>query len=658
VVAICCCCYCSPIMLYFFSLATIFDLLLTHILFFGPIVVACLFTSPQCCSTIIAPPQQKAAQLESNKRKWQEGEQKVNKYHESLPSTSVEPLQYQDWPEDPLLRFTKRRRFDWSDKKQAVSVMHREITDQLYGFITRNHQDSTISAVYIHGPQGMGKSHSLFEVVGLLRRDPKNRVIYIPDCGAWADLPLVAPYETFITALQTAFPSGPVSDFCRELSTSMSTMDVAQIPTLNRTLLSYLQQLPQLCKEQSLQLYAVFDQHNGMSAETRRQFPFSLVESILPDFWHSALVVISASANNSYHLKVASDNKWPEFTMNHGFTDDEFLSWINANSFFPGDPALEYVKQRTACIPYELRLLLDARMGLSTDTDLLRVMEYYESKRTTQLGAQQRVFYEEFIKGDPTVVQNATRAVVWMELGLSTSCKAFPLNQQLMYQELERIYPITPLAREILIDFWQATFTPDLKVVTEMVFRAPLSQFTADTKGRVLEKYIIHQLEQLKYIDLNMAKIDASITDLSQWQTKRLKIHNLITSIHFLGPTTPPKPLELNWKLPILFVPDLCNYPDIDFFLWDPATATLLAVQITVLKPLSKHPNKFFELHGSRGVPADLWKLYSKDVIKNTEFLWIAADTSVCTTFNRQYLVTLDQLPEEAFPLVKHLNLL
>jgi len=114
----------------------------------------------------------------------------------------------------------------------------------------------------------------------------------------------------------------------------------------------------------------------------------------------------------------------------------------------------------------------------------------------------------------------------------------------------------------------------------------------------------------------------------------------------------------LNWKLPILFVPDLCNYPDIDFFLWDPATATLVAVQITVLKPLSKHPNKFFELHGSRGVPADLWKLYSKDVIKNTEFLWIAADTSVCTTFNRQYLVTLDQLPEEAFPLVKHLNLL
>jgi len=45
----------------------------------------------------------------------------------------------------------------------------------------------------------MGKSHSLFEVVGLLRRDPKNRVIYIPDCGAWADLPGVAPYRIFIT---------------------------------------------------------------------------------------------------------------------------------------------------------------------------------------------------------------------------------------------------------------------------------------------------------------------------------------------------------------------------------------------------------------------------------------------------------------------------
>lgn len=114
----------------------------------------------------------------------------------------------------------------------------------------------------------------------------------------------------------------------------------------------------------------------------------------------------------------------------------------------------------------------------------------------------------------------------------------------------------------------------------------------------------------------------------------------------------------VNWQQPILFVPDACNYPDIDFALWDPATATLLAVQITVLNPLHKHPNKFFELHASRGKPSDVWTLYSNKAIKSTEFIWIASNASVDSSFDGQYLVTLDQLPEETFPLVKHLNLL
>ena len=43
------------------------------------------------------------------------------------------------------------------------------------------------SAVYIHGPRGVGKSYSLFEVVCHLRADPNNRVIYVPDCGGWSD---------------------------------------------------------------------------------------------------------------------------------------------------------------------------------------------------------------------------------------------------------------------------------------------------------------------------------------------------------------------------------------------------------------------------------------------------------------------------------------
>ncbi len=62
-------------------------------------------------------------------------------------------LEYMNWPEDPLLKATKRRRFEVSHDKM-VAVMHREITMEMKEFIVKNHADTESSAMYIHGPQG------------------------------------------------------------------------------------------------------------------------------------------------------------------------------------------------------------------------------------------------------------------------------------------------------------------------------------------------------------------------------------------------------------------------------------------------------------------------------------------------------------------------
>ena len=75
----------------------------------------------------------------------------------------------------------------------------------------------------------------------------------------------------------------------------------------------------------NLKLYAIFDQHNGLDSDQRKQFPFYLLESFLPksvDF--KGLTVISASANNEYHLKVAAKGEWPQFIMNEGYSDEEW----------------------------------------------------------------------------------------------------------------------------------------------------------------------------------------------------------------------------------------------------------------------------------------------------------------------------------------------
>ncbi len=235
-----------------------------------------------------------------------------------------------------------------------------------------------------------------------------------------------------------------------------------------------------------------------MSTEQRQAYPFRIIEADLPSSaeWHSALVVISASANNSYHLKVASDNEWPNFIINHGFTNDEFNSWVAANNFFPGDPLLEDVMYWTSCIPYELRLLLKARDELSQDTGLAHVLQHYKVQRDKQLQAQQLTFIREFLDGPGRKLlrHQAKLAVVWMELGLSTFTHSFVLNQQLMYIEDKKIQATTPLAKTVLTNYW-TKFNSKLDMVTQKVFEAPLSEWTADAKGRVLEKYLIRRLE-------------------------------------------------------------------------------------------------------------------------------------------------------------------
>jgi len=78
---------------------------------------------------------------------------------------------------------TKRTRFKIVDN--VLPMMHRKVTEDLLHFIKLHQSNTSIPAVYIHGPQGVGKSYSLCEVVCQLRSEKSNRVIYIPDYGGW-----------------------------------------------------------------------------------------------------------------------------------------------------------------------------------------------------------------------------------------------------------------------------------------------------------------------------------------------------------------------------------------------------------------------------------------------------------------------------------------
>jgi hypothetical protein len=158
---------------------------------------------------------------------------------------------------------------------------------------------------YLHGSQGVGKSHALYYAVCILRADPRNRVIYIPDCKTWSGT-VINGIDFFLEAVVDAFHSD------REVIDTLPVLNKIDRPTDRLQWESDFERfvkefLPSYCESQGLFLFAVFDQHNGLTPDRRKQLPFSLPET-LPSIWErSALCVVSASANNEYHLTITAD---------------------------------------------------------------------------------------------------------------------------------------------------------------------------------------------------------------------------------------------------------------------------------------------------------------------------------------------------------------
>jgi len=422
---------------------------------------------------------------------------------------------------------------------------------------------------------------------------------------------------------------------------------------------NFLKFLPEYCRRCNLNLYAVFDQHNGLSVTQRTAFPFNLVESVLPSLtaWKSALVVISASANNEYHLKVASDNHWPQFIINNGYSEEEWKAWIQRNLFFEKEN-LSQVEHWTQLIPYELQSLLNAQTDLkkesSTAPTLDQVLQQYLKSRRLQMSAQQRIFGEKLPESGSDR-NRPLEAVVCMDLNLKPSSGDLTyLNQQLMYFDKDQyVHPITPLARDVLISWWDVGFYSELEKTVELIFKAPIMVQTADTKGRVLEKYVNSRLEESRSLDLDIFEIDVA-QDITKWKKSHISFKNLIP-IRFSGIKVPT---QKDWTNSLLFIPEAPNYPDIDTLIWDPKQKLMVAIQITVHNPVSGHGNRFSEMrsvsqHDSQW-KYNAWKDKSADI--EMKFLWIASNSLVDSNMNQQYFASVQSL-ESWCPLVKHLRL-
>jgi len=123
--------------------------------------------------------------------------------------------------------------------------------------------------------------------------------------------------------------------------------------------------------------------------------------------------------------------------------------------------------------------------------------------------------------------------------------------------------------------------------------------FTNDVKGRVLEYYILNQIEEQKEFALKYRKILKNGT-LSNQLSSISDIKDIKT-IHFSPKATRSARISTSdWKENILFVPDISNYDDVDALLWCEDKNTFFPIQITVLNPLKNHENQFYEMKNTR----------------------------------------------------------
>ncbi|EGG24346.1 hypothetical protein DFA_06496 [Cavenderia fasciculata] len=465
-------------------------------------------------------------------------------------------------PYDPFARSSDRSRFEYND--DLVQLVNRTTTKELEEFIVD--KVGKVRGVYVQGPQGVGKPHSLFHIVMKLRLEKDNRVVYIPDCGGWAGSG--NGYEFFLEAIIFAF-SISNDDFIDQYLKRFKILNTEESFT------EFLKNVAMHCNNKNLHIYTFFDQHNGLSDQDRTTFPYSMPERylVVSEHWHQHLTVVSGSSNNEYYLKVAKDGQWPIFQFVVGFNDTEFKTWreIESKKQFSDkltEDHLEEIKYLTNNILIEVNEIWKIA-NEHKPLDVSQVLSMYKNQRARMITDQDDYFLKEFVK---FTVQETDykRAIFLMDIGApATAQHSITINQQLMYirKSDSQIVPIIPLVQTTV-------------------------KFSNVVRGLALEKYIIEILETLVNKDI-------------KWEMDEIYMKTqYITNNQFEG---------ADWSTSSLLVPIMPNFKAVDWFFWDTKSQTLTCCQATVA---NSHTNDW----KASKVRSNLYKSLT---IAHEQFLWI-----------------------------------
>jgi len=394
-------------------------------------------------------------------------------------------------------------------------------------------------------------------------------------------------------------------------------------------------------------------------------------------------VVISASANNEYFLKVAaSEPPWPTRSVTSGFDLDELRTFLGHEHMFEdaplNDDEMFQLRVATNCYPLELTFLRDTYRALRRRNDaavtIQRCIDVYE-RGDTLLGVVGRMetfsarvsLFDERIRPEASKLERLINGVVCMklELPLSTFPDAVLLNLAISYKSnvpqshsftakarmggpADYIHPVTPAALEAAMALYapQASFTAREASVVEYVFQTV--NVRREVRGRMLELYIMQQLSvapSFKLAGSRLEKANVASTNLTTLAQPRG-----VPVVRWNGNGLPPGEIDVSKDM--LLWPRSASFPGVDGMLWLADAKTLVLLQIT-LSSVHGHKSNFW---AENTTLRSLWQ--DRLGARNVKELWLTPYTSAGTkrVHIGQYVCTLAQLLEHnpsLFPLLR-----
>lgn len=531
---------------------------------------------------------------------------------------------------------------------KSFDILSRQLAIDIRSTIDSLLDDKKKHSLYLYGAKGVGKSHSLYQVAMELMKEDV-RVVYIHDCGG-----LPADTDNAMQFLCGAIYFGfhgdeEIQDACKAVS-SLGDFENLVLDTI-----------PTFCKSKDIRFCFIFDQHNGLSAEKRKLPMFEIIEKGMANsfMWNeTGCLVISASANNKYFLDVSKNVFFSVMDVYYGFSDAERVQWANQNNFFPKSDYRDF------SIPFgNLPLYLSemkrqySRMKHSAKLTLADVIASYSKELKMRLNEEEQKHRIEVTGNDVVDKKTYESMILCITSGAPVTTSDSVLmnvrrlyNRQLLHLKDDVLVPncnfVLDMYRSLRILTRKAKSLSGLDEAMSIAILK--SRLENAIKGTECEQVITGYLADISTFTLPCFKISAGGILSVTTTPENIRFDN--ASLQWFS----KKELEsgeLDFKEARIFVPRAGNNEGIDFYLWDPKTKRLLAVQVTV-GPMTDHSQPDSDYLA-------LWEKKSKcpalDVVWCTPFERRIKKKN--EKFARDLFLSFSDLPKEISNVLSHLSL-